>query len=110
MLPAFSLAEMPSGRLSASYHIGRQGCVGDSVPSVASPAKIQQIQAYGADLVGLYQRAASGRYATVGLERIFEAGFKEFLKLKGRPHSDLSALLDESIRLRLRSDVPTGTL
>ena len=35
---------------------------------------------------GLYQRAASGRYATVGLERIFEAGFKEFLKLKGRHH------------------------
>jgi biopolymer transport protein TolQ len=52
----------------------------------------------GADLVGLYQRAASGRYATVGLERIFEAGFKEFLKLKGRPHSDLSALLDGTRR------------
>src|SRR6202171_3995883 len=52
----------------------------------------------GADLVGLYQRAASGRYATVGLERIFEAGFKEFLKLKGRPGSDLSALLDGTRR------------
>jgi biopolymer transport protein TolQ len=52
----------------------------------------------GADLVGLYQRAASGRYATVGLERIFEAGFKEFLKLKGRPGSDLSTLLDGTRR------------
>jgi biopolymer transport protein TolQ len=52
----------------------------------------------GADLVGLYQRAASGRYTTVGLERIFEAGFKEFLKLKGRPGSDLSALLDGTRR------------
>jgi biopolymer transport protein TolQ len=52
----------------------------------------------GADLVGLYQRAASGRYATVGLERIFEAGFKEFLKLKGRPGTDLSALLDGTRR------------
>jgi biopolymer transport protein TolQ len=52
----------------------------------------------GADLVGLYQRAASGRYSTVGLERIFEAGFKEFLKLKGRPGSDLSALLDGTRR------------
>jgi biopolymer transport protein TolQ len=52
----------------------------------------------GSDLVGLYQRAASGRYATVGLERIFEAGFKEFLKLKGRPGSDLSALLDGTRR------------
>ena len=39
----------------------------------------------GSDLVGLYQRAASGRYATVGMERIFEAGFKEFLKLKEMP-------------------------
>jgi biopolymer transport protein TolQ len=52
----------------------------------------------GTDLVGLYQRAASGRYATVGLERIFEAGFKEFLKLKGRPGSDLSTLLDGTRR------------
>src|SRR5215475_7211139 len=48
----------------------------------------------GSDLVGLYQRAASGRYATAGMERIFEAGFKEFLKLKGRPGSDLTSLLE----------------
>ncbi len=52
----------------------------------------------GTDLVGLYQRAASGRYATVGMERIFEAGFKEFLKLKGRPGTDLSVLLDGTRR------------
>jgi len=52
----------------------------------------------GSDLVGLYQRAANGRYVTVGLERIFEAGFKEFLKLKGRPGSDLSTLLDGTRR------------
>ena len=52
----------------------------------------------GTDLVGLYQRAAGGRYVSVGLERIFEAGFKEFLKLKGRPGSDLAALLDGTRR------------
>ena len=52
----------------------------------------------GTDLVGLYQRAASGRYAPMGLERIFEAGFKEFLKLKGRPGADLSTLLDGTRR------------
>jgi len=52
----------------------------------------------GSDLVGLYQRAASGRYPTQGMERIFEAGFKEFLKLKGRPGSDLSALLEGTRR------------
>jgi len=52
----------------------------------------------GTDLVGLYQRAASGRYAAVGMERIFEAGFKEFLKLKGRPGTDMSVLLDGTRR------------
>ena len=52
----------------------------------------------GSDLVGLYQRAANGRYVTVGLERIFEAGFKEFLKLKGRAGQDVSALLDGARR------------
>lgn len=52
----------------------------------------------GADLVALYQRAASGRYVAVGMERIFEAGFKEFLKLKSRSGSDVSALLDGTRR------------
>jgi biopolymer transport protein TolQ len=52
----------------------------------------------GSDLVGLYQRASSGRYAASGMERIFEAGFKEFLKLKGRSGSDMSALLDGTRR------------
>jgi biopolymer transport protein TolQ len=52
----------------------------------------------GSDLVGLYQRAAGARHPAVGMERIFEAGFKEFLKLKGRSGSDLSALLDGTRR------------
>jgi biopolymer transport protein TolQ len=52
----------------------------------------------GSDLVGLYQRASSGRYPATGMERIFEAGFKEFLKLKGRSGSDVSALLDGTRR------------
>jgi biopolymer transport protein TolQ len=52
----------------------------------------------GSDLVGLYQRAASGRYPAAGMERIFEAGFKEFLKLKGRPGSDLASLLEGTRR------------
>jgi biopolymer transport protein TolQ len=52
----------------------------------------------GSDLVGLYQRASSGRYAASGMERIFEAGFKEFLKLKGRPGADMAALLDGTRR------------
>jgi biopolymer transport protein TolQ len=52
----------------------------------------------GTDLVGLYQRASSGRYAATGMERIFESGFKEFLKLKGRPGADTSSLLDGTRR------------
>ncbi len=52
----------------------------------------------GSDLAGLYQRASGGRYAATGMERIFEAGFKEFLKLKGRGNADLSALLDGTRR------------
>jgi len=52
----------------------------------------------GSDLVGLYQRAAGARYPTQGMERVFEAGFKEFLKLKGRAGSDISALLDGTRR------------
>lgn len=52
----------------------------------------------GTDLVGLYQRASGGRYAAAGMEKIFEAGFKEFLKLKGRPGTELSALMDGTRR------------
>lgn len=52
----------------------------------------------GTDLVGLYQRASGGRYAAAGMEKIFESGFKEFLKLKGRSGTELSALMDSTRR------------
>lgn len=52
----------------------------------------------GSDLVGLYQRASSGQYEVVGMERIFEAGFKEYLKLKSRAGSDIGALMDGTRR------------
>jgi biopolymer transport protein TolQ len=52
----------------------------------------------GSDLVGLYQRSASGKYETQGMERIFEAGFKEFLKLKTKSGSDVGALMDGTRR------------
>ncbi|HEX4944163.1 MAG TPA: protein TolQ [Usitatibacteraceae bacterium] len=52
----------------------------------------------GTDLVGLYQRAAGGRYVAAGMERIFEAGFKEYLKLKGRAGADVTALMDGTRR------------
>ena len=52
----------------------------------------------GSDLIGMYQRASSGQHETAGMERIFEAGFKEFLKLKSRPGSDIGALMDGTRR------------
>ena len=52
----------------------------------------------GTDLIGLYQAASSGRYETAGMERIFEAGFKEFLKLKTRAGADIGALMDSTRR------------
>ncbi len=52
----------------------------------------------GSDIVGLYQRSASGHYETQGMERIFEAGFKEFLKLKSKSGSDIGALMDGTRR------------
>jgi biopolymer transport protein TolQ len=47
----------------------------------------------GSDVVGLYQR-----YETQGMERIFEAGFKEFLKLKSKSGADVGALMDGTRR------------
>ncbi len=52
----------------------------------------------GADIVGLYQRASAGQYEPTGMERIFEAGFKEYLKLKSRSGADIGALMDGTRR------------
>ena len=52
----------------------------------------------GTDIVGLYQRASSGQYEPAGMERIFEAGFKEYLKLKSRSGADIGALMDGTRR------------
>ena len=52
----------------------------------------------GSDLNALYQSAVNHRHATGGLERIFEAGFREFLKLKGQRAADPSAIVDGARR------------
>jgi biopolymer transport protein TolQ len=52
----------------------------------------------GSDLIGLYQRASSGQYETVGMERIFESGFKEFMKLKTRAGADIASLMEGTRR------------
>ena len=50
----------------------------------------------GAELSALYQTATNQRHRTGSLERIFEAGMSEFLKLRGR--GDAQATLDGARR------------
>lgn len=52
----------------------------------------------GNDLNGLYNRAANGGGKNGAMERIFEAGFKEFLKLRGRSGQDVADVLDGTRR------------
>ncbi len=52
----------------------------------------------GAELSQLYQLASSSRRKTGALERIFEAGMSEFLKLRGRSGEDRPAILDGARR------------
>ncbi|MDH5552410.1 MAG: protein TolQ [Nitrosomonas sp.] len=50
----------------------------------------------GSDLNALYQRATNGRHSAGGMERIFEAGFREFAK---HPQgADISAVMDGTRR------------
>jgi len=52
----------------------------------------------GGDLQTLYQAAASNRHASGALERIFEAGMREFLKGKEKRIADPGAILDGARR------------
>lgn len=52
----------------------------------------------GGDLNALYQSASNNRHTIGALERIFEAGMREFLKAKERRGSDVGAALDGSRR------------
>ena len=50
------------------------------------------------DLNAIYQNASSGRYAAGSMEKIFEAGFREFLKLRRQPGMDNGALMEGTRR------------
>jgi biopolymer transport protein TolQ len=52
----------------------------------------------GADLNTLYQRSTVGRHQPAGMEKIFEAGFREFLKLKRQGRIELSAVTEGTRR------------
>jgi biopolymer transport protein TolQ len=55
----------------------------------------------GAALTDLYQRAVEKRHAVGGLERIFEAGFREFIKLR-KPDMDVGNVMD-GVRRAMRA-------
>ncbi|MQY51897.1 protein TolQ [Rhodocyclus tenuis] len=52
----------------------------------------------GGDLNALYQSAVSNRHDSGALERIFEAGFREFTKLKSQKNLDPKDVIDGSRR------------
>jgi biopolymer transport protein TolQ len=56
----------------------------------------------GADLGELYQRAVNARNSAGSLERIFEAGFREFTKLRKQPGMDVAVVMD-GVRRAMRA-------
>ena len=52
----------------------------------------------GGDLHALYQSAINNRHQTGALERIFEAGYREFTKLRGQKIIDPTAVVDGARR------------
>src|SRR5688572_30692674 len=52
----------------------------------------------GSDLNALYQSAVNHRHSTGGLERIFEAGFREFVKIRTQRGADPVAMVDGARR------------
>ncbi len=52
----------------------------------------------GSDLNALFQSATSSRHTAGTMERIFEAGFREFIKHKRQPGMDVSSVMDSTRR------------
>jgi len=53
---------------------------------------------YSKDLNALYQGAVSNRHLSGSLERIFEAGYREFAKLRGQRGADPTSMVDGARR------------
>jgi biopolymer transport protein TolQ len=52
----------------------------------------------GGDLNALFQSAANDRHNAGGMERIFEAGYREFTKLRARQNIDTATVVDGARR------------
>jgi biopolymer transport protein TolQ len=62
----------------------------------------------GKDLVSMYNRITSRKYVATGMERIFEAGFKEFARLRKQTGIQPAAVLDgtqRSMRVALSREI-----
>ncbi len=62
----------------------------------------------GKDLVSMYNRINAPRHEATGLERIFQAGFKEFARLRNQGGIESRAILDGAervMRVALRREV-----
>ena len=60
------------------------------------------------DLSPLYNRITAGRYKSIGMEKIFEAGYKEFSRLQNKESIDPEAILDgaqRSMRIAMNKEV-----
>ena len=60
------------------------------------------------DLSPLYTRIANSHYEPMGMEKIFEAGFKEFARLRKQEHIDPDAVLDgaqRSMRIAMNKEM-----
>jgi biopolymer transport protein TolQ len=56
----------------------------------------------GGDLATLYQNAVTDRHTTGALERVFEAGFREFTKLRGQKSLDPATIIN-GVRRAMRA-------
>jgi biopolymer transport protein TolQ len=52
----------------------------------------------GGDLNELYQGVVNSRHSSGSMERIFEAGYREFTKLRRQPGQDMAAVMDGTRR------------
>ncbi len=52
----------------------------------------------GSDLNALYQSAVNNRHSTGSLERIFEAGFREFMKIRSQRAAEAASMVDGARR------------
>jgi biopolymer transport protein TolQ len=66
--------------------------------AVAQTEKFEREFWSGNDLQSLYQGAVNNRHSIGSLERIFEAGFREFAKLRGQRGTETSDMVDGARR------------